>query len=529
MVPWCHGAMVPCCLDAMAPRCQAALAPWCHGATVPSRLGTMVSWCHGATVPVCHGALGPWRRAALVPWRQGAMGPWCHDALVPRCHAALVPRCRVPCFHDALVPWCLGAMVSCCLGAMVPRCLAAVVPWCHGFMVPRCPGAMVPWWHGAMVSCCLGAEVPRCLGVAVPWCCGASVLGCRGAMVPWCDGAMVRQCTDIQLDKDTSMAGHYTSVGVPHWRRLQHCTQRSQKPLIVACLHAPTLFSALYRALMPHSESRKISTCDAVVFLERPHDILCLTVWNGTHATLEKQEANSGEGPGTTGLSPAPAPPSRGLGLGPPLRKLLQTTIRTTEPPDSKAGLFPIRSPLLRESLSNGLLMTSQATNRPRRRDPNISPDHSIDSQPRRILSASCLARVMSTPCHYSRHEVVLAMSQPRPRQYLCRDSALSMPVSDPMPYHRLHLASVNVMPAPCHRLCLASADVMPVPCHRLCLANADVMPVPLLHAFPRRCHASVVMSSVQGSLAITPACLGLAHYLSMAHVKANVHLDMAL
>ncbi|PHT24975.1 Protein TAR1 [Capsicum baccatum] len=35
---------------------------------------------------------------------------------------------------------------------------------------------------------------------------------------------------------------------------------------------------------------------------------------------------------------------------GPPLRTLLQTIIRTTEPPDSKAGLFLIRSALLRES-----------------------------------------------------------------------------------------------------------------------------------------------------------------------------------
>lgn len=57
------------------------------------------------------------------------------------------------------------------------------------------------------------------------------------------------------------------------------------------------------------------------------------------------------QGPGTTGLSPSPAPPSRGLGPGPPLRTLLQTTIRTTGPPDSKAGLFPVRSPLLGESL----------------------------------------------------------------------------------------------------------------------------------------------------------------------------------
>lgn len=35
------------------------------------------------------------------------------------------------------------------------------------------------------------------------------------------------------------------------------------------------------------------------------------------------------QGPGTTGLSPSLAPPSRGLGPGPPLRTLLQTTIRT--------------------------------------------------------------------------------------------------------------------------------------------------------------------------------------------------------
>lgn len=57
------------------------------------------------------------------------------------------------------------------------------------------------------------------------------------------------------------------------------------------------------------------------------------------------------QGPGTTGLSPSLAPPSRGLVPGPPLRTLLQTTIRTPWAPDSQAGLFPVRSPLLRESL----------------------------------------------------------------------------------------------------------------------------------------------------------------------------------
>jgi hypothetical protein len=56
------------------------------------------------------------------------------------------------------------------------------------------------------------------------------------------------------------------------------------------------------------------------------------------------------QGPGPTGLSPSQAPPSRGLGPGPPLRTLLQTTIQTTLSPDFHAGLFPVRSPLLGES-----------------------------------------------------------------------------------------------------------------------------------------------------------------------------------
>ncbi|KAK8590502.1 hypothetical protein V6N13_057395 [Hibiscus sabdariffa] len=56
------------------------------------------------------------------------------------------------------------------------------------------------------------------------------------------------------------------------------------------------------------------------------------------------------QGPGTTGLSPSPAPLSRGLGPGPSLRMLLQTTIRMPRVTDSQAGLFPVRSPFLRES-----------------------------------------------------------------------------------------------------------------------------------------------------------------------------------
>ncbi|KAK0593975.1 hypothetical protein LWI29_016185 [Acer saccharum] len=56
------------------------------------------------------------------------------------------------------------------------------------------------------------------------------------------------------------------------------------------------------------------------------------------------------EGPGVTGLSPSPVPLSKGLWLGPQLRTLLQTTIRTPKALDSQAGLFPVRSPLLGES-----------------------------------------------------------------------------------------------------------------------------------------------------------------------------------
>ncbi|PHT29702.1 hypothetical protein CQW23_30678 [Capsicum baccatum] len=48
---------------------------------------------------------------------------------------------------------------------------------------------------------------------------------------------------------------------------------------------------------MLHSKSRKTSSCDAVVFRERPLDIVCLTVWNGMDAMLKKQEANSGLNP----------------------------------------------------------------------------------------------------------------------------------------------------------------------------------------------------------------------------------------
>ncbi|GKD30835.1 hypothetical protein Tco_1241613 [Tanacetum coccineum] len=54
-----------------------------------------------------------------------------------------------------------------------------------------------------------------------------------------------------------------------------------------------------------------------------------------------------------SGHDASPAPPSKGLGPGPSLRTLLQTTIRTAKQSDFQAGLFPVRSPLLRESLGS--------------------------------------------------------------------------------------------------------------------------------------------------------------------------------
>ncbi|KAK8640472.1 hypothetical protein V6N13_008225 [Hibiscus sabdariffa] len=70
-----------------------------------------------------------------------------------------------------------------------------------------------------------------------------------------------------------------------------------------------------------------------------------------TNNPTRRQRLVVRQGPGTTGLSPSPAPLSRGLRPGPPLRTLLQTTIGTPRATDSQAGLFPIRSPLLREAL----------------------------------------------------------------------------------------------------------------------------------------------------------------------------------
>ncbi|KAK8557886.1 hypothetical protein V6N12_010109 [Hibiscus sabdariffa] len=57
-------------------------------------------------------------------------------------------------------------------------------------------------------------------------------------------------------------------------------------------------------------------------------------------------------GSGHDGALTLSGAPFQGLGPGPPLRTLLQTTIRTPRANDSQAGLFPVRSPLLRESFT---------------------------------------------------------------------------------------------------------------------------------------------------------------------------------
>ncbi|CAL8989423.1 unnamed protein product, partial [Prunus brigantina] len=53
------------------------------------------------------------------------------------------------------------------------------------------------------------------------------------------------------------------------------------------------------------------------------------------------------------------------LGSGPPLRTLLQTTIRTPWAPDSQAGLFPVRSPLLGESFRSPAIFRALDARRP--------------------------------------------------------------------------------------------------------------------------------------------------------------------
>lgn len=110
--------------------------------------------------------------------------------------------------------------------------------------------------------------------------------------------------------------------------------------------HSLTLFSKSF-------SSFPRGTCSLSV--SRPYlalDEIYRPIWAAfPNNPTRRQRLVLRQGPGRTGLSPSPAPLSRGLGPGPSLRTLLQTTIRAAvRLPDSHAGPVPVRSPLLGES-----------------------------------------------------------------------------------------------------------------------------------------------------------------------------------
>ena len=92
--------------------------------------------------------------------------------------------------------------------------------------------------------------------------------------------------------------------------------------------HSLTLFSKSFssfpRGTCSLSVSRQYLALDGVY---RP-------IWAAfPNNPTRRQRLVVRQGPGRTGLSPSPAPLSRGLGPGPSLRSLLQTTIRAAVPP----------------------------------------------------------------------------------------------------------------------------------------------------------------------------------------------------
>ncbi|KAK4357740.1 hypothetical protein RND71_023350 [Anisodus tanguticus] len=130
------------------------------------------------------------------------------------------------------------------------------------------------------------------------------------------------------------------SIGGPAHRRSTSDRGSSPAPIRFPpdnFKHSLTLFSKSY-------SSSPRGTCSLSV--SRPYldlDGIHRPIWAAfPNNPTRRQRLVVRQGPGTTGISPSPAPPFRGLGPGPPLRTLLQTTIRTTEPPDSKTGLFPV-------------------------------------------------------------------------------------------------------------------------------------------------------------------------------------------
>ncbi|PHT28706.1 hypothetical protein CQW23_31685 [Capsicum baccatum] len=120
---------------------------------------------------------------------------------------------------------------------------------------------------------------------------------CHGALVPWCLGAMVPRCLGATVPRCLGAMALY-------------------------CLGA--MVPRCYGATVPWCLGATVPSCLGAI----------VPVCHG--AMVRRQRLVVRQGPGTMGLGP-----------GPPLRTLLQNTIRTMEPPDSKAGLFPVRSPLL--------------------------------------------------------------------------------------------------------------------------------------------------------------------------------------
>ncbi|PHT29562.1 Protein TAR1 [Capsicum baccatum] len=99
--------------------------------------------------------------------------------------------------------------------------------------------------------------------------------------------------------------------------------------------HSLTLFSKSFSSFPCGTFSLSVSR--PYLALDRIHR----PIWAAFPNNLtRRQRLVVRQGPGMTGLSPSTTPPSRGLGPGTPLRTLLQTIIRMTEPPDSKSRLF---------------------------------------------------------------------------------------------------------------------------------------------------------------------------------------------
>ncbi|PHT26617.1 Regulator of rDNA transcription protein 15 [Capsicum baccatum] len=214
-------------------------------------------------------------------------------------------------------------------------------------------GTPVPSPQSQSFSRSYGSILPTSLAYIVP-----STRGCS----PWRPDAVMSTTgrgrhSVLRIFKGRrERTGHHATCGAlpaagPYLRLSRFQDERFARQY--RCGPPPEFPLASPRSGIVHHLSGPDSTCSLSV--SRPYlalDGIHRPIWAAfPNNPTRRQRLVVRQGPGTTGLSPSPAPPSRGLGPGLPLRTLHQTIIQTTEPPDSKAGLFPIRSPLLRESL----------------------------------------------------------------------------------------------------------------------------------------------------------------------------------